>query len=404
MNFVGIMDDSTMTGRNWAVHAEDGSARVVLSEGEMAGAAIVAGEVAGFGVVMHMLDADVAVPEDVIAMARVLIVEVRPDSEASLRRLLSLKADHPRLPVVAAVRDASIPVVRTLIKAGVNDVVALPLGQADLAATLQRIRDELLLTQQVDQKTGKIISIVRSVGGAGATTLATQAACLQALRDAEHGGQTCLFDLDLQFGNAATYLGVSPKLTIAELLEAGSRVDTAMLRSVTAPAGNGLQVIAAPTDIIPLESVSPDQIYHLVDLAAREFDTVFLDLPGSWTNWSLSLAARSDVVILVVELTVASLRQARRQLALFAHQGISTVPTIVVANRVQKKMFRSIDLGDAEKAIGHPVAFGISNDFPLVSTAHDQGVMIGEIKAKSKVAKDIDALLDGCGELMARVR
>lgn len=401
---MGIMDDNTMTGRNWAVQVEDGSARVVLSALEMAGAELGAGEIAGFGVVMHMLAADAPVPEDVISLARVLVVEVQPNSEASLRRLLMLKADHPRLPVIAAVRDASIPVVRTLLHAGVGDVVSLPLTQLDLAAALQRIRDELVLTTLADQKTGKIISIVRSVGGSGATTLATQAACLQALRDSEHGGETCLFDLDLQFGNAATYLGVSPKLTISDLLEAGSRVDKAMLRSVTAPAGNGVQVIAAPSDIVPLESVSPDQIYHLVDLAAREFDTVFLDLPGSWTNWSLSLAARSDVVILVVELTVASLRQARRQLALFAQQGISTVPTVVVANRVQKKLFRSIDLADAEKAIGHPVSYSISNDFPLVSTAHDQGVMIGEIKSNSKVAKDIGLLLDGCGELMDRVR
>jgi pilus assembly protein CpaE len=404
MNFVGIMDDSNMTGRSWTVQTGDGGARIILSEGELASAAIIAGEIAGYGVVMHMLDADAAVPEDVISLARILIVEVRPDSEASLRRLLQLKKDHPRLPVVAAVRDASIPVVRTLLRAGVNDVVALPLGHADLAATLQRIRDEMTVNDAAEQKTGKIISIVRSVGGAGATTIATQAACLQALRDAEHGGETCLFDLDLQFGNAATYLGLTPKLTIADLLEAGSRADLAMLRSATAPAGNGLQVIAAPGDIIPLESVSPDQIYHLVDLAARGFDTVFLDLPGSWTNWSLSLAARSDVVILVVELTVASLRQARRQLALFASQGISNVPTIVVANRVQKKLFRSIDLSDAEKAIGHPVSYGISNDFPLVSSAHDQGVMIGDIKSSSKVAKDIGALLDGCGDLMARSR
>jgi pilus assembly protein CpaE len=404
MNYVGIMDDNTMTGRNWAVQVEDGSARVILSASEMAGAEIASSEVAGFGVVMHMLAADAPVPDDVISLARVLVVEVQPGSEASLRRLLQLRAENPHVPVIAAVRDASIPVVRTLLHAGVNDVVTLPLAQHDLAAALQRIRDELVLTNEADQKTGKIISIVRSVGGSGATTLATQAACLQALRDAEHGGETCLFDLDLQFGNAATYMGVAPKLTIGDLLDAGSRVDKAMLRSVTVPAGNNVQVIAAPSDIIPLESVSPDQIYHLVDLAAREFDTVFLDLPGSWTNWSLSLAARSDVVILVIELTVASLRQARRQLALFAHQGISTVPTIVVANRVQKKLFRSIDLGDAEKAIGHPVTYGISNDFPLVSTAHDQGVMIGEIKSNSKVAKDIGALLDGCGELMDRVR
>ena len=35
----------------------------------------------------------------------------------------------------------------------------------------------------------------------------------------------------------------------------------------------------------------------------REFGTVFVDLPTNWTNWSLSLLARSDLVLLVTEMT-----------------------------------------------------------------------------------------------------
>jgi len=391
-----------MTGRNWMIHTEDGSARIILSKDEAASAALATGQIAGFGAVVHVLDAGVPIPQEIAKLARVLIVEVLPNDDASLRRLLQLRADYPQTKTIAAVRGASVPIVRALLRSGVSDILALPLSREDLTSVLSQIRDEFDKSGQRAAGVGKVISFVRSVGGVGATTLATQAAALQADRDSASGRETCLIDLDLQFGNVATYLGVSPALTIADLVEAGSRVDQAMIHAAVVRTKGGVNILAAPPDIAPLEAVNTDQILHLVDLATRAFDTVMLDLPGAWTNWSLSLVGRSDVIVLVIELTVASLRQARRQLALIANQGLSDVPIIVVANRLQKRFFRSINLRDAENALNHPVAFGVTNDSPLISTALDQGIVIGEIKAGSRVSKDILALLDGCDELMDR--
>ena len=397
------MGEADISGKDWNVHREDGSVILVLSEDETASAGVLGGEIAGFGLIMHMLDANAPIPEEDVELARILVVEVRVGDETSLRRILTLRKDYPRLKLIAAVRDASLPIVRTLLRAGVSDVLALPLTREELTICLEQIRDDLEKSNDKSQGLGKIISIVRSVGGVGATTLATQAASLQVDRDAAAGRETCLIDLDLQFGNAASYLGLSPKLTIADLINAGARVDRAMVRAASVQTPEGLNVIAAPVDIIPLEAASTDQMFHLVDLAAREFGTVFLDLPGTWTNWSMSLVGRSDAIIVVIEMTVASLRQARRQLSLLADQGLQAVPTIIVANRVQKKLFRTIDLADAERALGHPVQYSVANDFPLVSTALDQGVVIGQIKANSKVSKNLVAILDGCDEIMNRL-
>jgi len=325
-----------------------------------------------------------------------------PSSSESLSRLIALRAAHPLLPMVAAVREPTLQVVRALLKAGVNDVVSLPLKVDELRGVLDQLRVDMQRQQVREGKLGKIVSVVRSVGGVGATTLATQAASLHARIDAEAGRKTCLFDLDLQFGNAGTYLAVKPKLTLQDLLEAGSRVDGALLKSACAQTETGLNVIAAPTDIVPLESVSADQILDIIELAAAEFDTVYLDLPGNWTNWSLSLVARSDAVLLVVETTIASLRQAKRQLALMRSQGVGDAPIQIVVNRVEKKLFKPISLSDVERALGHPAAFSIANDFHLVSTALDQGLLVQDLKAGSKVAKDISEIVGGCEILFER--
>jgi pilus assembly protein CpaE len=56
-------------------------------------------------------------------------------------------------------------------------------------------------------------------------------------------------------------------------------------------------------------------------------------------------------------------------------------------------MFRTINLDDASHALGHPIEYSIHNDYPLVRAAHDQGVLINAIRARSKIGADIAAML-----------
>ena len=57
-------------------------------------------------------------------------------------------------------------------------------------------------------------------------------------------------------------------------------------------------------------------------------------------------------------------------------------------------------LADAERALNHPVAFSITNDFPLVSAALDQGVLLDAIKPKNRISRDIGEILDACQALI----
>lgn len=397
-----MIRETELHNRRWTVPGANGDVHVVLSERELGAAGVIGGDVAGYGLLMHVVEAGDEIPDDASAGAQTMVVEVQPDNDVSLRRLLKLRADHPRVRTIAAVRDATVPVLRALLHSGISDVISLPLARDELEVALAKVRADIEADSATGHGHGKVISVIRSVGGVGATTVATQAAVLQVPRDTAAGRETCLIDLDLQFGNAATYLGLQPKVTVGDLIEAGARVDAAMLRAAATRTPGGLHVIAAPPDIVPLEAVSTDQILGIIDIATREFGTVFLDFPGSWTNWSLSQVGRSDLVVLVIELTVASLRQARRQLTLLAQQGFEDLPILVVANRTERKLFRSINLRDAEEALNRPVTFGITNDFPLVRMALEQGVPLNDVKSGSRVAKDVIALLAGCDELLDR--
>jgi pilus assembly protein CpaE len=188
---------------------------------------------------------------------------------------------------------------------------------------------------------------------------------------------------------------LQPKLSLFDLLEAGTRLDGALLRATMTPHSSGLKIVAAPFEMMPLEAVSSEHVLQIVDLATREFGTVFVDLPTNWTNWSLSLVARSDLVLLVTELTVAGLARARRQLDLLDSQDLENVDVRVVVNRYEKSLARNIRPADVQQALGRDTAFSIANDFALMRTAIDRGVPIQEIKRKSALGRDLDTMNAG---------
>lgn len=367
-------------------------ALALLTAEELTRAAYPGPDIAGFTLHMGVTTLEGPLDRAALGDARVVLIEVDPASPQSLRRLAEAAQLPLRPMVVGALRDPTLAQMRLLLREGAQDVIALPLQADDIETLLVQIRKEIAAGRAGAQPRGKLVSIVKSVGGVGATAVATQAACLLAEQEARARRTVCLIDLDLQFGNAAVYLGESPKLTIQDMLDAGARVDGAFLNSVTALHGSGLNIIAAPQDMMPLEAVDTDLMCELVEIAAREHDTVLLDLPGNWTNWSLSLATRSNIVLLVSELSVPSLRQARRQLDLLRQQGSSDLDVRILLNRYEKGLFKSLKLDDAAGVLGRPVDYTVANDFPLVSAALDQGVRLTDIKAKNKVTRDLATL------------
>lgn len=220
----------------------------------------------------------------------------------------------------------------------------------------------------------------------------TQLGIKFAEKETKAGREACLVDLDVQFGDAASQLGLHPTLSLADLVQAGNRLDSDLLRAATTAHPSGLHLVAAPPEMIPLESLSSEHLIEIVELAAREFGTVFLDLPSNWTNWSLSLLARSDLVLLLTEMSVSSLQRAKRQLELISAQELGDLNLWIVVNQFEKGLLKTIKPADVRQALGRDVSYVVSKDEHVMRAAADRGVPVGEVKRKSAVGKDLDAL------------
>ncbi|HET7708018.1 MAG TPA: pilus assembly protein CpaE [Sphingomicrobium sp.] len=383
------------TAKSWKPHRKDAAVHLYLTGAEGDAAALIGARVAGFPLHLSLIPVTEWIDPEELSGCAAAIVQVDPNTPASIKRFQKLAA-ATETPLIAAAYDPPLALVRSLVRAGAHDVVPLPLDIADLETSVAPVRDELSRqASAATASTAKLVSVIKSVGGVGATALLSQLAIRFAENESRHGREACLIDLDVQFGDVAFQLGLRPNLSIADLFEAGARIDGELLRATTTSHSSGLRVIASPPEMMPIESLQSDHLIEIVTLAKREFGTVFVDLPSNWTNWSLSLLAQSDIVLLVTELSVASLNRARRQIDLIRAQELDDLDVRVVVNRFEKGLLRTIRESDVREALGHDIAYTIANEPHIMRAAVDRGVPINEVKRRSAIAKDLDQLDSG---------
>ncbi|HAU21669.1 MAG TPA: hypothetical protein DCS24_03580 [Erythrobacter sp.] len=332
-----------------------------------------------------------ALPVSELKFASIVVIEVDPASHNSLERVDRLRSEMPSVPVIAGLADVDIATSRQLLRRGVSDIVALPIALDELVTAISDTAEQIASEIDGEVELAPFIAVLKSIGGSGSTTVATHLAA-QMAADMTEGCRACVIDLDLQSGDVSSFMGCAPRQNLTELMEAGNRLDEELLRAVACETEYGVDVIAAPSEIVPIEALEFEQLMRIVNMARQQYDVVIVDLPGSFTNWSLSTAFAADQTLIVGTLTISSLRHAKRQLDFLVSMGIPRNQIQIVFNRVEKKLFKTIDADDAAKALKHPVLATICNNYNLLRTAQDQGELVDAIQRRSKFSKDITNL------------
>lgn len=324
----------------------------------------------------------------------VLVIDVQTDDPAEMSRLSSVIRESERgISVIATGVDATLDDIRRLMRLGVVDYLPQPISRSDVLSTLEAMVQRRRAGASA-RAVGRALTFLKSGGGMGATTLAIQTAlCLRHLNQGK--AKVCILDLDLQFGNVALYLDLDPGLTAGDVIRSPERLDSSLLSSVMSHHESGVDVLAAPRELVPLNALSPKFAAQLIELACHHYDHVVVDLPQDWADWTHAVLSHSGLVALVTQLSVGAIRQARRQLDILASEDLGHVPLAVVLNRYEKRPFASgIRVKEAEKALGRSIDHFIPNDYKTVSEALNRGVPVSQIKRRCKVEKRIRGFVD----------
>ncbi len=247
----------------------------------------------------------------------------------------------------------------------------------------------------------RVILIAKARGGIGATTLAVNLALeMQMQAKKRHGtgvGRVALVDLDVQLGNAGTFLDLADRGGMLALANLGPEPDLQAMRHAMVRHPSGLGVLAAPETAIPFQAFDVRRVAAMIDALAAENDVVIIDLPPALIDWLEPLLARAERLLMMTDLAVPSIVRARRIITMMTEDHPKLPVEIVVSH--EKKPFRpSKTQRDAETALGYPLRHWLPAEAKLARQALDRGEPLiqlaprcGWSKAVKGMAADLQA-------------
>lgn len=223
---------------------------------------------------------------------------------------------------------------------------------------------------------GRIILVAKARGGIGATTLAVNLALEMQLLGMKStgtlGGRVALVDLDVQLGNAGSFLDLADRGGMLALARLGPEPDVQAVRHAMVRHPSGLSVLSAPATAIPFEAFDARRIASILDALAASHDVVVVDLPPALIDWLEPLLARAERLLMVTDLAVPSITRARRIISLMTEDRSELPVEIVVVH--ERKPFRLGQVHrDAAIALGHDLRHWLPDESKLARQALDRG-------------------------------
>jgi pilus assembly protein CpaE len=254
--------------------------------------------------------------------------------------------------------------------------------EAELQAALRRLKEE----GSGPGGAGRIIALLAPCGGSGSSTLATNVATALAKQHKE----VALVDLKLGAGDLATLMDLRPVYTLADLTQNVARMDRVLLQRSLIRHASGVHLLAAPRTLADIEDVTPEGINRVLNLARALFPYVVLDIDYGYDNVQAQALRQTDVILLVLRLEFAVLRNTRRALDYLEHLSIDKQRVHLVVNRYGQP--KEVPAVKAEEALGMKFFHYVPDDPRAVNRANNNGIPFVLEAPSAKVSKSVTQL------------
>jgi pilus assembly protein CpaE len=237
---------------------------------------------------------------------------------------------------------------------GVKDFLTLPLNHSKMVAAIERIASREGL-----DKRAKIINVIPTIGGCGATTVA----CNVAAALATHA-KSMLIDLDLVRGGVTNAFDVHPRYSIADVTDTAVELDDALVDNALAiHRGSKLSILGRPETPEDSQRVSKQGFSRLLSVVGRMFDYVLIDSMMSLDPLYAGALHSADINLLVMQLNIPSARNTERFVGALRRMGIDQSKIKVVRQSLREKRDGTSIQRKLKKALGLKISWTIPNDF-----------------------------------------
>ena len=267
--------------------------------------------------------------------------------------------------VVAPAHDVEARIA--FLEAGADDVIVGGFARNELEGRVTALlirAGKITPDASSGARVGELVAFFSPKGGVGTTTLAVNAAVLLAGGGAPPPGTTMatngvlppsrvlLVDLDLQFGQVATHLNLTPRYDLAGLAsDEQALADPELARSYLTTHSSGLVVLAAPTRPEADFGVSLEHVQQIIEMMRPSFDHILVDLGSRLDPRSLWLMEQADVHLFVLFPEIAALRAMSLLMTFLAETTPLRARTHLIINHVfPKELLKTRDVENLLRA------------------------------------------------------
>ncbi len=302
-----------------------------------------------------------------VATPRVLIVDLSGEENplSALEQLSDVVEPHVSVLVVGDV--ASLDFYREVTRGfGASEYLSKPLLRETVARHFGPVAQGRAPVGEAALG-GRMVTITGVRGGVGASTLAVNLAWYFGVMARRH---TVLLDSDLHFGIASFLLNVPPGRGLSMALQTPDRIDSLLAERAAQPVSDRLHVLSTQEPLGDVHEHAPTAASTLVDALRRRYNFIVADVPFRPVALNRDLLDLSHRRVLVLDPTLASVRDALR-LASMKPGSQQTRRPILVLNRqnvpggLTKRQFEDalktnvdIVIPDLPKQIGQAATLG----------------------------------------------
>ncbi|MEL6957977.1 MAG: AAA family ATPase [Pseudomonadota bacterium] len=349
---------------------------------------------------LPFLEQDDATDLEFIALA----MDGEDEADLSIISEIIKAAKTRDIKVLLIAEDVSPSALHELLREGGDEFVPYPLPEGELAQAIERVltpppaapvapemENKLKATGDRD---GVVIPVQGMAGGTGATTLAVNLAYELATIDKDNPPRVCILDLDFQFGSVSTFLDLPRREAVLEMLQDTDLMDSDVFMASLLAYEQKVQVLTAPTDLIPLDLIGPGDIEKVIEMARINFDYVVIDMPKTMVEWSETVLQAAHVYFAMLELDMRSAQNTLRVKRALQSEQLPFEKLRFVLNRAPK--FTDLNGKSRIKRLAESLGISIEVQLPdggkPVPQNADHGVPLAEGLPKNALRKEIAKL------------
>jgi pilus assembly protein CpaE len=268
------------------------------------------------------------------------------------------EATRSQIPVIIVSPAGDVEARIAFLEAGADDVITAGFSTKELEARVEALLIRTGRTRPAGPAgdgAGRIVTFFSPKGGVGTTTLAVNSAVLLAGghdRMEGHGGRVLLVDLDLQFGQVATHLNLTPRYDISDLCRDDQALtDPSLAATYLTAHSSGVSVLAAPVNPEADFRITVDHLEQAIGVLKPAFDHILVDCGSRLDPRTLWMLEQADTHIFVIFPEIAALRATTLMLGFLAETATLRAVTHLVVNHIfPKELLKTRDVENLLKA------------------------------------------------------